>query len=337
MDSRGRTDQNAVVRTTGWAWLFLATGGVTVAEASLELDLVPYAGTLATLALLGLAASRHRGTPRPAALAGLAALTLAAGIIDTENGGHGWPRNFDSPSLLEATLVIVGAALVAVDVLDRVAPGLRKRRLWPAALAAFILLIHLVRTLAAVDEVGRPPVLAVAATRVALILPVIALALVVLATNAAFASGRRFRWAGAGLLTVGVLAVGVLGSATSARTVLYADDLSARTDTAEAARQTDALYRAILDIDAARLGPTAGDSTGVAVWAYSDGLTLQQRETIERLPTETAVAVEPGEWSSDPWQSEPDWPAIRAALLTLALLGGLAALTVGLFPGALRE
>ncbi|MET3430527.1 hypothetical protein BJ973_009739 [Actinoplanes tereljensis] len=172
----------------------------------LRLELLSFAGTLATAALLGLAADRDSGGwPQRAGLAGLTALTLAAAAVDIDAGGFGWPVAVGAHAGVVAVLLLTaGAALLAVAVLGTAAPGLRRRHLWPAGLAG-VVVVGVFAKFAITDRPGR--------IGTALLgLSVVALVLVLVAANAALVT-HRLGLAGAGLLAVLAFAGGAVGAA----------------------------------------------------------------------------------------------------------------------------
>lgn len=158
---------------------------------------------MATASLLGFAASRNQER------GGLAALTVAACLVDDRHGGYGWPTEFGTGSGPAATvLVVAAAALLALAVLGRVRTGV-SRRLLPAALAGLAMLV-LVAELAGDQERSIWHPVAVVAV---LLPPATAVILVLLAANAAIVAGRRHLPAAAGLFAVLVLAFGAVAAA----------------------------------------------------------------------------------------------------------------------------
>jgi hypothetical protein len=302
---------------SGWVWLFLAATAATAAQLLLVRADIPFAGTAATAALLGLAVSR-----RPAAItawAGLAALTLAAGLVDSGRGGYGWPLSIGPGAGPEVTVLLVaGVALLAAAVLRRVARGLNRRRLWPAAVVGALVVLRLV--VYVIDpEVGwretRPSPLALIAV---LAVPVVAVILVVVAVNAAFTAGRQARPAAVGLLAVLALA----NTATVAAAGL---DVLHRRPPAP-----DRASIAFLELGA-RIDPGQVSSAWVLTDQSPRGVTAISVDT-------SAVAIAgPAEaadicWCLNPWEGEFDWLSLLPAVLASLLLLGLAALTEFLFP-----
>ena len=206
------------MRVSRWVWLFTALTLIQAAQILLHLTVLPYAGTLATAALLGFAASREgaSGLARRAGLGGLAALTLAAGVVDNRHGGSGWPQEFGERSGRPAALlVLLAGALFAVTVLARTGRGLRRLHFLPAA-AGTLLAVVLLARFASSREPGRiGPLPYPIVTVLVLLLPVVAVVLLFFAANAALASGRRWRPAGWALLPVLVLAVGAVDAVAS--------------------------------------------------------------------------------------------------------------------------
>jgi len=304
---------------SGWVWLFLAATATTAAQLLLLRRVeIPFTGTVATGALLGLAATRRPSATRE--WAGLAALTLAAGLADSQPGGYGWPLSpGERPAVI--VLLVAGVSLLAAAVLGRVARGLRRRRLWPAMVVAPLLILWLV--LYVIDpDVGwrevRPSPLTLIAV---LIVPVAAVILVVLAVNAAFAAGRRSRMAAIGLLAVLALANTTAGAATGLEV------LHRRTSVPPA--------NAFLEIST-RIYPHDPSSA----WRLQDQSAAPSFALDRRYPaylaTPTIAVAGPassGEfcWCLNPWEGDLDWRGLLPAVLASLLLLGLAALTVWLF------
>ncbi|WP_213004593.1 hypothetical protein [Paractinoplanes toevensis] len=194
------------MRVSRWVWLFLASTAVLAVQVTLQRELLLFAGTLATAALLGLAVEREAGGwPQRAGLAGLAALTLAAAAIDIDAKGFGWPIAVGEHAGVVAVLLLTaGAALLAVAVLGTAAPGLRRRHLWPAALAGAVV-VAVFAEFAITDRPGRAGIALLG-------LSVVALVLVLVAANAALVTHRLGR-AGVGLLAVLAFAGGAVGAA----------------------------------------------------------------------------------------------------------------------------
>lgn len=186
---------------------------------------LPWSGTLALAALLayvwltppatGTAVPPGWPRPRAALLAGLAALTAAAGLVDARTGGLGWPTAVAQPAVdplwrvVEGLLLSAASVSLAVAVLVTVGRP-RSRR----ALAVVVAGVGVVAVLAALPMwylyADRPPWqaapdpldLAVAA------LPLIAAAmLAAVAAGAAWAGRRRSRAAAAGLAALSCLAL----------------------------------------------------------------------------------------------------------------------------------
>ncbi|WP_203778329.1 hypothetical protein [Paractinoplanes rishiriensis] len=299
--------------THRWILLFVTLAAVQAAQTLLHREIVPYTGTLATAALLALAASRHDGRRGPGrrALAGLALLTLAALAVDHENDGYGWPLEFGGHgSPLPPILVVAGVLLLAVALLSRVG-AVRKVLLIPAGLlaAGVVLLIA--------EQAGPDP----AAIRW-LLVPAVAVILVLFAVNAALAGGRRWRPAGWGLLPVLVLALGALGAFGTAEPVTGGVQVHAELHELRAC--TRLTYVAPIGVQPTATCERAGP-------AYYDNS--------ERAASAVAVAVWPPAAAADPpppiswdWQGDPDWSAVAAATAAAALLVGLAAFVRTLFP-----
>lgn len=305
------------MRIAGWVWLFLVFGAVAVAEASLDRPLLPYAGTLTLLALLGFAATRYAtaepGRPRAArstaaglGLGGLALVTLAAAVVEGER--RDWPAEFGGSGLAEVVLLSGGVALLAIAVLGQALPGLDRRLLWPAGLIALPVGGFLMLTLGSTDYL-EPPWWEPAVTRAVLVLPFGALILVIVAANAAFAAGPRLRRAGAGLLAAVILALGAISAAFS---LDLSDSRAEPTHNAIAIR-----------VDPSELGP-------------GGRLTQEERRAIEYYQSnqpEGAVAY--AEYSSAA-DAAPARSTILPALAAVLVLAGLAALTTVLFPAEER-
>jgi hypothetical protein len=204
--ARRDLQDHAAVRVSRWVWLFLACASVLAVQLLLERELLLFAGTLATAALLGLAADREAGAwPQRAGLAGLVALTLAAAAVDLDAKGFGWPMSVGEHAGVVAVLLLTaGAALLAVAVLGAAAPGLRRRHLWPAAVAG-VVVVAVFAEFGITDRPGRGGIALLG-------LSVVALLLVLIATNAALVT-HRLGLAAAGLLAVLAFAGGAVGAA----------------------------------------------------------------------------------------------------------------------------
>jgi hypothetical protein len=325
------SDELAPARVSGWVWLFLAATAATAAQAMLQREAVPYTGTLAAISLLGLAATRAaagggaargEGTSR-VGIVGLLLLTLAAGLVDARHGGYGWP--FDrgiGAGPAGIALTAAAAVLLSLAVLRRVSRGLRRRRLWPAAVLGVLGLVWLVLNVACLgtnwSNIAPSPLIVLAV----LALPAAVVMLVLLAVNAAAATGRPGRAAAFGLLAV----LGFAGT------------------TVDAAAGLSILIRpapvpafAVVYVPGTVLLPDRAVGT-VAV--RFDDQALSQVIRAEAYPVNVVTpAIAPAEpdvaavdWTVDPWQGELNWSTLLPAALASALLLGLAALTEFLFP-----
>jgi hypothetical protein len=301
------------VRVSRWVWLFLICAGALAVQLMLRRELFPFAGTLATAALLGLAmpgagtgshspvsAGANGAWPCRAAIGGLVALTLAAGAVDFDAGGFGWPVAVGEHAGIAAVALLTAAvSLLAVAVLGAAAPDLRLRRLWPAAVAGLAVAVGF----AAYVNTAEPD-----STGKGAALPVVALLLVLVAANAAFAAGRRLRLAGAGLLAVLALAVGAVSAAVELGAPDRPFDCDRDPVCAEALRQ----------VNTGPLPPAAGEP--VRGRAASVAIAV--------------VSVTPADRSAS---SVGEWPSYLPALGGTLVLLGLGALVSALFPVQLRR
>ncbi|GAA2657620.1 hypothetical protein [Paractinoplanes durhamensis] len=305
-----------------WVWLFLISAGALTAQLALHRELLPYTGTLATAALLGLAVEKGGAVgswPGRAGLAGLATLTLAAGVIDADGGGYGWPTEVGRHAgVLAVVLLTAAAAMLGVAVLGAAAAGLRQRRLWPAAVVGLAGLAWYANTSPAY-YVG---------------LPVVALLLVLVATNAALASDRGYGLAGAGLLAVLALA----GTAVGAAADLTEPDRTVTCGRLPAGHTDTVVFLAVCDSAA----QVSGNEVSIG---QADPALIREAEERIRLSrpglSATMVAVVPAQpadltkdpisWSLDPWQGGLDWDAVRPAAHGALYLLGLAALVMSLY------
>lgn len=330
------------VRQSRWLWLFVAFAMVQQAQLLLHLAVVPYAGTLAVVALLGYAASSDGfvpvassagfvpvatpagfvpiatpgGATRLAGLGGLAALAVAAAVVDGRIGGDGWPVGFGSSSGLVAALAVAAAVTaMSVAVLARVPARLPRRRLLPAALVTAVAVG--LTAAAATSPAQRYPVVVVAV----LWLPLVALVMVAFAANAALASGRRLRAAGLGLLPVLVLALGALGAAAHSEILEPREHLVC--------------------------GPTSGDRPVAVRFCSTLSSDVVVRTELHQISSDRAASVylapalrfDPSPdagpatgWNVDPWQGGPDWSTLWPAIEAAALLVGLGVVVRAVFP-----
>ncbi|WP_433294785.1 hypothetical protein ACQP2F_34035 [Actinoplanes sp. CA-030573] len=324
----------------GWTWLFLAASGVVVAETSLKLDLVPFAGTVAAFALWGMAAGGPARRGR-LAVGGLALLTLAAGVVDAGSDGYGWPQHIGRAGVGGVALMAGGVAMLAAAGV-RGAPRPGWKQLWPAGLIAALVLTPLLA--AVVDDYSRwpdgyffagvPSLSELTATWAVRTLPVIALLLAVVAVNVVLAAGRRFRLVAAGLLGVAVLGMGA---------VVAGAEIDVRWPDKQPAYQDNPYeYSTARPLDETRITTYFVErpiDQEELRWAVEDEMRRAMDEAArdrlrDPLPAE-APGVEDGtgvSWSISPWSGEPDWSVLRPTLLALAVLGGLAAFTTGLMP-----
>jgi hypothetical protein len=211
----------------------------------------------------------------------------------------------------------VAAAVTAmsVAVLARVPARLPRRRLLPAALVTAVA-VGLTAE-AATAPAQRHPVVIVAI----LWLPLVALVLVVLAANAALASGRRLRAAGLGLLPMLVLALGALGAAAHSEILEPREHLVC--------------------------GPSSGDRPVAIRFCSTSSSDVVVRTELHQISRDRAASVylapalrfEPSPdarpatvLSLDPWQSGSDWYALWPAIEAAALLVGLGAIVRSVFP-----
>lgn len=114
----------------------------------LDLQLMPYAGTLALTALLAFALTTPPAEPtrrweRRFGLLGLALLAFTAGLVDARTDGFGWPAEFpggdDLNALAESGSLILAAGALTVAVLLH--SRLRPRWWHPPAAAGVVLAV----------------------------------------------------------------------------------------------------------------------------------------------------------------------------------------------------
>jgi hypothetical protein len=279
--------------------------------------LLPWSGTLALTALLAYAwlAPPANATapvptawprPRTALLAGLAALTAVAGLVDARTGGFGWPTAVAQPAVDPLWRAVEGLLLLTASVSLAVAVVLtagrpRSRRALVAAVAG----VGLVAFLAALPVwdlyADRPPWraapdpldLAVAA------LPLIAAAtLAAVAAGAAWAGRHRSRAAAAGLAALSGLALlavtGVVADARFHRLVPYRSE------------EAPLLRAEIFLVEPNTVAP----SMEVPARAVLPG-------------TAEPETVRPSLWPDDVWTAEFQFPS--GLLVALWLVGVLAA------------
>jgi len=302
-------------RVSGWVWLFLLATGVTVAQLLLHIEKIPYTATLATAAVLGRAATT---TSRVMSF-GFAALTLAAGLIDTAGGGFGWPLEVaDQAGPAAIVLILAGAVLLAAGVVRRVWPDVRRRHMWPAGVAAALLILDLGLN-ATYPRVGwreaEPGPFTVLAV---LTLPMAVLILLAVAANAAFAAGRPTRAVAVGLLAVFALASSTVG-AVADLDVLHRL-APARSAASAALAETHVVVGGPVPIQPLDQYPV-GVLVGVEDPARSIPINVAEPVITPAAPAGPGIS-----WRMSPWQGRPDWPALWPAILASLLLLGLAAL-----------
>ncbi|WP_030435112.1 hypothetical protein [Actinoplanes subtropicus] len=212
------------MRAQRWAITAFAVIGLLYVTGLVADRPLPFGGTLATASVLVIAVlTRTTGPARPleptdplvpagpprwtrwAGVAGLATLTACAALVDALHGGDGWPvqatawwwgyDGVDPALLTEGGLLALAGALLAASVLGR-APRLVRPGNLPAAIIALVLLSAAVAMLFP----GWGPT----GPGLVIGLTLVALALLVLAVNAALLYGRPAPLAAAGLIPVAI-------------------------------------------------------------------------------------------------------------------------------------
>jgi hypothetical protein len=203
------------MRAQRWAITAFAVIGLLYVTGLVADRPLPFGGTLATAAVLVIALVARTTGParllaptgprwtRWAGLAGLATLTACAALVDAQHGGNGWPMaatewwwGYDgvAPALLaEAGLLALAGALLAASVLGRAGPVMRVGNLPAATFALVMLWAEVVFLLPGAGPLGPGLVVGLALA---------ALALLVLAVNAALLTGRPAHLAAIGLIPV---------------------------------------------------------------------------------------------------------------------------------------
>ncbi|GIE19998.1 hypothetical protein Ahu01nite_031000 [Winogradskya humida] len=284
----------------------------------LDLQLMPYAGTLALTALLAfaLATPRVEGRSRRAGLIGLASLALTAGLVDADTDGFGWPAEFpggsDLNALAESGSLILAAGALTVAVLDR--SRLRPRWWHPPAAIGAVLVLWAVCEHGRFSVVSRdtmPDLTALGPLLALSIVIVLALSLVMTTTLASRGPMTR---AGAGLFPVLVLVLIAL--------VQIPDNDLLR-------KPRPAPPVAVLDRDSVLnlWQLSQGDAYGMPARGSLGMATLDPLPAPPKIADIDAVTGSPfAEDRADSWPRAK--PAILAALLLLAMV----ALATSLFP-----
>lgn len=323
---------------------------IQVAGLFLDLQLLPYAGTLALAALLGAVLARPtpaggRPWPQRAAIAGLAALTLLAAVVDARTGGYGWPAELNrAPGLavfVESGLLAVAGILLSIAALTGIRRPIRWWRYLPIAAVGLLFVIGLVDQYLrdqrfTIFEAPPDPV----ALAAALALPCAAVLLLIAAVNLALTAGPGLRRTGAALLPLLVLSLGGI-SAVWDEDALRREPAPADCAAADPADTIAGCRNAFLE-PGYRLRPGAPPGFTASVTAAQLSALMVRAEQPDRRSSSTAddvpaigdipaVTAAPA-WSADVWASRTDWDRSLPALLAAVLLLALLTLAAGFFP-----
>ncbi|MFD1374329.1 hypothetical protein [Actinoplanes sichuanensis] len=330
---------------------FVLAAGLQVAAVFFDYRLVPYCGAIAMSALFALAALSPAPAPRRwthhTALTGLALLTAAAFLADHRTGGFGWSTEvaggdwgesrFKTPGsalVVEAVLVVAGAAALAAAVLGRVERLLKWRHLPGALIGLFFLALG-------VDVATSPPLFlgddipADPRIRLLVLMPVsLAIAALCVAANAALTTRGMLRPAAAGLLAI--IALALIGFNCLSRIEplqptedpVVAEQRRARTEETMAHIDVDALLRAA--DTSSRVRQDAQPEQEEFGWLPPPTAPEARARALSqdvRRDSGIAAVPYPPSWSA----GEADWTRARPAITTALILGGLVLLVMSLF------